>query len=297
MVVQARRSVIISAGTVNSPKLLQLSGVGPAGLLQAHGIPVVADLPGVGENLCDHYATRLVARARAGVVTINDRASGLRRAQEVAAWLLGRPSILAVSTILVYAFWKSDPALAENDFALSFTPASYKLGMTRQLDDFPGFTCGAWRLRPESRGYVRIASDDHRTNPIIQPNFLDHENDRRILVAGLKWARKITRTAAMQIIIQAELLPGPACETDAEFLDFARQYGMCNYHLVGTCKMGPAMDPFAGVDSSLRVHGIDGLHVIDASVMPTTPSANTNAAAMMIAEKGADMILADRENR
>ena len=293
--VKSRLFTVISAGAVNSPKLLQLSGIGPGKLLQERGIPVVLDLPGVGENLRDHYAARLVARARPGVKTINDRASGLPLVKEVLAWLLGRPSILAVSPILVYGFWKSDAALSETEFALSFTPASYKLGMTRRLDDFPGFTCGAWRLRPESRGYVRIESNDHRVNPVIQPNFLEHENDRRIMVAGLKWARKITKTDAMKNVLQAEILPGAACETDDEWIDFARQYGMSSYHLVGTCKMGPSTDPFAVVDSELRVHGIDGLAVIDASVMPTSPSGNTIAATMMIAEKGADGLLADRK--
>ena len=234
-----------------------------------------------------------MARVRPGVVTINDRASGNRRLHEVWAWLRGRPSILSVTTILAYAFWKSDPSLTDNDFALSFTPASYKLGMTRKLDDFPGFTIGAWRLRPESRGSVRIASGDHRADPVIRPNFLDHENDRNILIAALKWARRITKTAAMAGVLESELLPGSGCERDDEWLAFARQYGMCNYHLVGTCRMGPAADPGAVVDPRLRVHGIDRLRVIDASVMRTTPSANTNAATMMIAEKGADMILAD----
>lgn len=292
--VQSLRSTLISAGAVHSPKLLQLSGIGPASLLQENGIPVLHDLPGVGRNLRDHYAARLVARVRPGIKTINDRASGFALVKEGLAWLRGRPSILALSPILAYGFGKSDPALVDPDFALSFTSASYKLGMTRKLDDFPGFTCGAWRLRPESRGYVRIVSNDHRINPLIQPNFLDHENDRRILLAGLKHARKIISSEAMKSVLQTEILPGAMCQTDDEWLDFARQYGMSSYHLVGTCKMGPSTDPCAVVDATLKVHGMEGLYVIDASVMPTTPSGNTAAATMMIAEKAAAMLLADR---
>jgi len=292
--VQSRLAILISAGSVHSPKLLQLSGIGPASLLQEKGVTVLHHLSGVGENLRDHYATRLVGRARPGIQTINDRAHGLALMKEGLAWLRGRPSILALSPILAYGFGKSDASLADPDFALSFTPASYKLGMTRKLDDFPGFTCGAWRLRPESQGYVRIASNDHRDSPLIQPNFLSHENDRRVLVAGLKQARKILSTQAMKRVLHAEILPGTTCQTDDEWLDFSRQYGMSSYHLIGTCKMGPSTDPFAVVDASLKVHGLDGLYVIDASVMPTTPSGNTAAATMMIAEKAADMLLADR---
>ncbi|MDP3135540.1 MAG: GMC family oxidoreductase N-terminal domain-containing protein [Burkholderiaceae bacterium] len=289
--VLARKEVIVSAGSINSPKLLQLSGIGPAALLREHGIAVVHELPGVGENLRDHITPRLVVRARPGVDSLNHRARGFGLAQEVVRWFLGGKSILGLTAILVYGFWKSRADLPNPDFAITFTPGSYKLGMLGRLDDAPGLTCGAWQLRPQSSGYVRIASADVRRNPIMQPNFLADEADQRVLVEALKCVRSIMGGEVMRSIVETELLPGADVSSDDELLDFARQYGMTGYHPIGTCKMGPSSDPMAVVDERLRVHGIDGLRVIDASVMPTIPSANTCASALMIGEKGADLIL------
>lgn len=290
--VRARLATIVSAGATNSPKLLQISGVGPAQLLSQHGIPIIQNSSGVGENLRDHYAARIVVRAKEGVDTINRRARGLPLIYELLSWLVGRPSILAISSILAYGFWKTDVESPESNFALSFTPASFKAGMTRQLDEVPGFTIGAWKLRPESRGYVRIASGDPFVLPTIQPNFLDARSDQETLVAALKWARRVSQSDAMKLVVDQETFPGASCATDEDWLGFARQFGMSAYHLVGTCKMGPDDDPLAVVDSSLKVRGVDALYVIDASVMPTSPSANTAAATMMIAEKAAEMIRA-----
>lgn len=291
--IRAGRSVIVAAGAAHSPKLLQLSGIGPADLLSGHGLAVRHHLPGVGRNLRDHYTARLVVRARAGVDGINNRAHGLGLLKEVAAWALRRPSILSLSPILVYAFCRSTPREPRPDFAVTFTPASYQLGMLGRLDSYPGFTCGAWQLRPESTGYANLSAADPAAPPDLQPNYLSTEPDRRAIVAGLKMARSLLAAEPMRQLVQAELLPGPDVQSDDEWLAFARQYGMTSYHLVGSCRMGPAGDAMAVVDPRLKVHGIEALRVVDASVMPTMPSANTAASTMMIAEKAADMILQD----
>ena len=294
LAVHAKHCTVISAGSVNTPKLLQLSGLGPAELLRDLNIPVISDIPGIGQNLVDHYAARIVVRARKGIDTVNGRARGIPLMREVASWAMGRPSILAVSSAAVYAFCKSDPNAAQNDYLLSFTPASFKEGMTRQLDDVPGFTSGAYRLRPESRGFVRIQSKVINDAPIINPNYLAAESDRRILITALKRSRAILNSPALAYAFERQIFPKEILKSDDEWLDFIRQYGLTTYHLVGTCKMGSLSDPMTVVDSRLRVRGIEGLRVVDASVMPTTPSGNTNAPTMMIAEKAADMLIADR---
>ena len=291
--IRAGKGVVMAAGTAHSPKLLQLSGIGPAELLKSHGVPVLHHLPGVGQNLRDHFAARLVVRARKGVDGINNRAHGLGLLKEIASWAIGRPSILSLCPILVYAFGKSDPALSRPDITLTFTPASYQLGMLGVLDSYPGFTCGASQMRPESTGYANLSSADPSALPELQPNYLSAELDQRIIVASLKKARSVLESAPLRQFVETELHPGSGVESDDEWLGFAKQYGMTQYHLVGSCKMGSATDPMAVVDHRLRVHGIEGLRVIDASIMPTLPSANTCASTMMIAEKGADMILED----
>lgn len=291
-VVCARRSVIVSAGTVHSPKLLQLSGIGPAGLLRDRGVTVVHDLPGVGENFRDHYSPRIVARARPGVDSLNARASGLPLVREIARWMWGGRSILSLSPALVHVFGKSDAGLDLPDYALVFTPASYKAGFIGRLDDYPGMTCGAWQMRPNSAGYVRIASRDPMDAPAINPRYLSDAQDRQVLLAGIRAARKIFASEPLAGLIESELFPGADQASDDELLAFARENGNSSYHLVGSNKMGPGSDPLAVVDPRLQVHGMTGLHVVDASIMPTMPSANTYASTMMIAEKGADMILA-----
>lgn len=292
--VQARVETIVSAGTVNTTKLLQLSGIGPSALLQEMGIPVVAHVPGVGENLSDHYAARLVAHVHEGVDTINGRARGLPLLREFASWAMGRPSILSLSVMSVYAFYKVDPASAENDYLITFTPASLKGGATRTLDEVPGISSGGYRLRPESRGHIRITSRDVQAPPVVQPNYLQAEGDRVVLIEALKRSRRILASEAMRHIVKKQAFPEKELHSDDEWLDFIRRFGMTTYHLVGTSRMGAATDPLAVVDASLRVRGVPGLRVVDASVMPTTPSGNTNAATMMIAEKASDLILADR---
>jgi choline dehydrogenase len=289
--VSARRSLILSAGTVNTPKLLQLSGVGPAGLLQRHGIAVRHALPGVGENFHDHYSPRLVFRLREGVDSLNAHVRGLPLVRQIVRWMRGRPSVLALSPALAHLFGRSNPALDITDYSLVFTPGSYKQGFIGRLDDFPGMTCGAWQMRPESRGHVRIRSADPMDAPLLDADYLGAEKDRIVLVAALREARAILSHPRLAPLVECELFPGAAVDGDDEWLSFARQYGNSSYHLVGTAKMGPAGDPMAVVDERLFVHGLDGLQVVDASVMPVIPSANTYAATMMIAEKASDIIL------
>lgn len=288
--VLARREVILSGGAVNTPKLLQISGVGPADLLQQIGVPLVYDLPGVGENLRDHYSLRLTARVR-NAITINDLSHGWRFGTEVARWLLGGPSILSLSPVLIHAFCKSQPTLDDSDLQLSFVPGSLREGFPGMLDTFPGMTCGGYQQRPESSGFVRARSDDPAEAPAIQPNYLADENDRKVLLSGIRTARNLLQTSAMAPYYEVEHFPGPDLQRDDELLDFARRHGSTVYHLIGTARMGPENDLLAVVDHTLRVRGLEGLRVVDASVMPSLPSGNTHAPTMMIAEKAADAIL------
>ena len=287
--IRARREVILASGSVGSPQLLQVSGVGPAALLKDLGVAVVHDLPGVGENLSDHYLARMTARVR-NARTINERARGLSLVKEVADYALRRKGILAMSPSQVFVFWKSHPAMEQPDMQLIFTPATYKAGMIAQLEDEPGMTAATFALRPLSRGHVRARSAHIADAPVIQPNYLDHETDRQVTVAGLRLDRQLLTAPELSGYYDHEVVPGADLQTDDELLDFARRYGTTVFHLVGTCRMGAA-DRDNVVSDELKVHGIEGLRVVDASVMPTMPSANTNAATMMIAEKGADLIL------
>ena len=286
----ARNGVVVSAGVINSPKLLQLSGIGPAALLQQHGIPVVHDLPAVGEGLRDHYSPRVVFRAK-GADSINNHMGVVRLGIQVLKWLTGQPSFLGLSPGICHAYGKTDPSLAEPDATFIFAPASWKLGAVGVMDDFPGMTCGVWRQRPESTGYVRVTSKDARAMPIVNPMYMSHAEDRRILVAALKQARQLFATQPIARHVEMETLPGPQVQSDDEWLDFARRFGGTSYHPVGSCRMGQASDPSTVVGPDLKVHGVEGLHVVDSSVMPTIPSANTYAASLMIGEKGSDLIL------
>ena len=291
-VVTARREVIVCAGALNTPKLLQLSGVGPVALLQSLGVPVVRDLPGVGANLSDHFSVRIVMGVK-DTTTINELSRMPRLVGQVARWVLGKPSILALSPSLVHWFCNSTPkraGLDRPDLQGVFTPASYREGYVGMLDTYPGMTCGVWPHRPESRGTVQARSADVFADPLVQPNYLSDERDRATLLGGMRIARQLLNTPELAPIATKESLPGPQVQSDDEMLDFARRYGVSSYHVNGTAKMGPASDPMAVVDAELRVHGLTGLRVVDASVMPTIPSANTCAATMMIAEKAADMI-------
>jgi choline dehydrogenase len=286
--VHARREVIISSGTANTARLLQISGVGPASLLQSLGVKQIADLP-VGENFRDHYAVRIVARVK-NIRTINEMSKGLGLAGQIARWALGRPSILSVSPSLVHWFWKSEDTLRDPDLQGVFTPASYKQGFVGLLDDYPGMTAGVWQHRPESIGYVHARSTDPFEDPAIQPNYLKDPIDRRVLLNGMKLARKLLHTHALAEYFDGDELPGPGTSSDDDWMDYARQYGSTAYHLIGTARMGPESDKTSVVSDRLLVHGLENLRVADASVMPSMPSANTYSSTMMIAEKASDMI-------
>ena len=289
-VVRAAREVIVAGGAVNSPQLLQLSGLGPPALLGELGIPVRRALPGVGENLRDHYAIRTAFRVE-GVRTVNELARGWRLGVEVAKYFALGTGILTLQPTLVHCFWKSDEALDAPDLQMTFTPASYERGVQSTLEVEPGATIAVWQHRPESHGHVRARSADPREKPEIQPNYLADEMDRQVIVRGIRLARRLMRTAPLARYFVHEALPGDEVRTDGELLEFARGIGTTAFHVMGTCRMGPATDPSAVVDDRLRVHGIEGLRVADASIMPLMTSANTNAAVLMIGEKAADMIL------
>ena len=288
--VRARREVILAGGTFNSPQLLQLSGIGPASLLSSLGVRVEHELAGVGEGLRDHYAPRFVARVK-NAQTINERARGFKLAAEISKWMLTRKGILSLTPTLVYCFWHSDEVVRNADLQLTFTPASYNEGVQGELETAPGMTVASWQQRPESRGYVRARSPDPFEAPLIQPNYLSDENDRRVLLAGMKLARRLLSSKPLEPYYEREDFPGPDVQSDDELLGAAKARGTSTFHPMGTCKMGPATDPMAVVDDQLRVHGIGSLRVVDASIMPTMPSANINAATLMIADKASDLIL------
>ena len=287
--VRARREVILSGGTFNSPQLLQMSGVGPPALLASLGIEVRHALPGVGENLRDHYAPRFAVRVK-NMDTINERSRGLRLAAEIFKWCVGGESILGLSPTQVYCFWKSEPALETSDIQLTFTPASYREGMQGQLELEPGMTAAPWQQRPESKGHVRIRSADPFEQPLIQPNYLTEETDRRVLVAAMRLARRLLQSKPLEPYYDHEDFPGPQVQSDDEMLAAAKERGTTTFHPMGTCRMGPDSDPTSVVDDQLRVRGLEGLRVADASIMPMMLSANINAATMMIADKASDLI-------
>ncbi len=287
--VQAGRSVIMSGGAINSPQILQLAGIGPANLLQQYGIAVRHDLSGVGEGFQDHYAARIAQRV-INQTTLNERARGVRLLWEIAKWCAAGKGLLGFSPAHVGAFLKSHPDLELPDLQFVFTPASYRDGVIGQLESTPGMTTAVWQMRPESKGYVRICSPDPDAPPKIQPNYLAAEADQQAIVQGLRMCRTFLETAPLAPYRNGESLPGADVQTDAELLDYARTKGGTVYHAVSTCRMGT--DPMAVVGPDLKVHGLEGLRVVDASVMPTMPSANTNAATLMIAEKAAAMLRA-----
>jgi len=289
MEVRANREVILSAGTYNSPMLLQLSGVGGGSVLKDVGINVHHELSGVGENLRDHYAPRFVARVK-NIDTINEMTRGTKLVREALKYMFKREGVLALNPTLVYLFWHSGETAESSDVQMTFTPASYNEGIQGELEREGGMTVASWQQRPTSKGYVHARSSDPFDKPVIQPNYLTEDIDRRTLLGGMKLARMLLHSEPLQPYFDYEAFPGPDVQTDDELLGAAKERGTTTFHPAGTCKMGPASDPTAVVDDQLRVHGLEGLRVIDASVMPTMLSANLNAATMMIAEKGADMI-------
>ncbi len=296
--IQCRREVLVCCGTVNTTCLLQRSGVGSGELLQSLGIPVVRDAPGVGENFQDHYFVRLAARLQDGVDSLNSQTRGLSLGREIYRWFTGKPSVLSWSPSIAYAFLNSDAVLAgqdaskqQPDLQFVFSHGSYRPGRVYELDRFPAITCGFTQQRPYSKGTIKITSTDVHAKPVVQPNYLVDERDQRVAINGVKLARRFLQSDQFKPVYRQEEMPGDAVQSDEQILQYIRDTGNTGYHLVGTCKMGPASDPMAVVGADLRVHGLNGIRVIDASVMPTVTSSNTCAATIMIGEKGADMIL------
>ncbi|NMJ43853.1 FAD-binding protein [Roseomonas sp. JC162] len=284
------REVILCGGAVNSPHVLQMSGIGPAEHLRSLGIEVLADMPAVGANLQDHYVSRVQHRVKDGLST-NQLARGIRLAGEVARFFLRGNGALTFGVTTAQVFARSREGLASPDLQLLFTPASYALGQFGVLEKEPGMTCAICPVKPDSRGTVMARSADPFEKPAIRPNYLSARSDQALLAAGIRMVREIFAQPAIAQHSVQEILPGPGVASDDEILAFNRQYGTTIYHPVGTCRMGEGPD--AVVDSRLRVHGFAGLRVIDASVMPTLTTGNTNAPTIMIGEKGAAMIRED----
>ncbi|WP_082658982.1 GMC family oxidoreductase [Mycobacterium gordonae] len=282
--------VVLSAGAIQSPRILELSGIGSPDLLRNAGITVRHELPGVGENLQDHYAVRMRWRVK-NPVTFNDDAHGVRLAREIIKYLTQRRGMLSVPIALAHAFIGIDDK-SRPDVQYHFSPASYGAARTRRLDHQPGMTIGAYPLRPKARGSVHVASADPRQAPIIHTRFLQSQNDLRLLIESMKVARALIADNAFDEFRGLETQPGESLRTDDDLARYAREQGDTSYHPVGTCKMG--VDPFAVVDTRLCVRGLQRLRVIDASVMPVIVSGNTNAASMMIGEKGADLVASSR---
>ena len=287
---RARKEILVSSGAYNSPQLLQLSGVGPAELLRRHGIDVVLDAPGVGHDLQDHMQVRVVMRCTQSI-TLNDIVnSPVRRILAGARYAAFRKGPLTIAAGTSGAFFKTSPRLATPDIQIHFLPFSTdKMG--ERLHSFSGFSASVCQLRPESRGSLRIRSADPTAAPEIRINYLSTEVDRTANVEGLKVLRRILQAPALGPYVVEEVDPGAKVSTDEELLNYCRARGSTIYHPTSTCRMGS--DPLAVVDQRLRVRGLEGLRVVDGSIMPDLVSGNTNAAIIMIAEKASDMILED----
>jgi choline dehydrogenase len=288
---EAMGEVILATGSVGSPQLLQISGIGPGALLQQHGIAVAHDLAGVGENLQDHLQIRMAYRIR-NTRTLNERANSLLgRVGMGLEYFLMKRGPLTMAPSQLGAFTRSDPSRATPNLQYHVQPLSLdKFG--EPPHKFPAFTAAVCNLRPESRGSIRIRSPDPTTAPIIDPNYLAAPEDQRVAVAAMRLTRRICAAPALARFAPEEFVPGPSYQTDDEMVRVAGDCGTTIFHPVGTCAMG--QDEFAVVDERLRVRGIGGLRVADASIMPRITSGNTNSPTIMIAEKASDMIKEDR---
>jgi choline dehydrogenase len=292
--VHAMRETILAAGAINSPKLMQLSGLGPARLLNNLGIDHRLDLPGVGENLQDHLQLRMAFKV-SGVQTLNTLFhSWWGKARMGLEYALFRSGPLTMAPSQLGAFVRSDASEATANLEFHVQPVSLdKFGDPPHR--FDAFTASVCNLRPGSRGFVRIRSPNPADAPLIQPNYLATARDRQVAIDALRLSRRIGAAPALARYAPSEFMPGPAFASDEALVEAAGNIGTTIFHPVGTCKMGPASDPLAVVDARLRVHGVDGLRIIDASIMPAIVSGNTNSPTLMIAEQGARMVLEDRK--
>lgn len=292
---RAGREVILCAGSIGSPHLLQLSGLGPAGHLAEHGVPVRADLPGIGANLQDHYVVRMSFRLSDHRWSANRRLSGWRLGVEALRWAALGDGMLTWSAGMMSLFARTAPGLEAPDIQINGGPVSWAEApdgrFTRLLagtpEAAPGFTLGVWQCRPHSRGTLRLASADPAAAPLIAPNHLAEEADRACLLRGMKLARAWMAAPALRDVVLAETRPGAAAPDDAALRDFAAQTGGTVYHPCGTVRMGHD----GPLDSQLRVRGFEGLRVVDASVFPDIPVSNINATVLAVAERGAELIL------
>jgi choline dehydrogenase-like flavoprotein len=289
-IARAGREILLASGAIGSPHILELSGIGDPARLRPLGIAVSHAAPEVGGNLQDHFNTGLSWKLR-GTSSVNERTHGRRAVTEGLRYLLNRSGVLALPVALTTAFVRALPGADLPDTQFQMMPLSFDGARSQVLHDYPGLTVWSCLLRPESRGSVHAVSADPKTAPAIWENHLATEKDRMVVVAGLALARKVIDHPALERFRDSELKPGADVRTDADLLEFARAYGATCYHPVGTCRMGA--DPASVVDPALKVRGVGGLRVVDASVMPAIVSGNTNAPVIMIAEKAADMILSD----
>ncbi|MBI3935699.1 MAG: GMC family oxidoreductase N-terminal domain-containing protein [Betaproteobacteria bacterium] len=291
--VRARREVVLSAGPLQSPKLLELSGVGNGEILQKHGVSVMHHLPGVGENLRDHPNVRLTFEC-AKPITINDvLRSPWLKVKEGLRFLLKREGLLTICSATAQTNLRSHPGARQPDLVLRLLPVSGKDRYARTarygLDPFPGFTFGVTILQPRSVGSLHLKSRDPLEQASMDPRYLAHEADAQLFIEGMRLARRVAQTPALKSLIVRETRPGRETRDDAALLDYIRETVQTSWHMVGTCKMG--VDSSAVVDPELRVCGIAGLRVVDSSICPTIPSSNTNVPSLAIGEKGADLLL------
>jgi choline dehydrogenase len=292
----ARREVIVAAGAIQSPVLLQLSGLGDPSALQPLGVPVIHALPGVGENLQDHLQLRVIFRCTKPITTNDTLKSWWRTMAMGAHYVLTRTGPMAIGINQGGLFARTDPALTRPDVQFHLATLSSDMAGS-PVHTFSGFTLSVCQLNPESRGRIRPRSPDPLAAPSIHPNYLSTPHDRATAVAGVRLARRLAATRALSPYVAGEYRPGADAVSDEQLLEFARDRGATIFHPAGTCRMGPPGDPLAVVDAELRVHGVDALRVVDCSVMPTLVSGNTNAPVIMIAEKAADLILRDASAR
>ena len=293
---RARREVILAGGAINSPQLLELSGIGDPAVLAAAGVEVVQPLAGVGTNLQDHYIVGVQYRLK-DCVSVNELSRGWRLVREAVKYAVQRRGLLTLSAAHIQAYVRTRPGLDGPDVQFHILPATIDIPKMAvegkmELEKLPGLTLAPCQLRPESRGTIHVRTAGPLDRPAIRPNYLADPTDQVTIVEGLKWGRRIAAQAALAPYIATELAPGEAVTSDADLLDYARQAGSTLYHPVGTCAMGRSSDPKSVVDPELRVHGIAALRVVDASVMPRLVSGNTNAPTVMIAEKASDLIRA-----